>query len=89
MEYRPEDERALITLIIKSISGLQFILENINPRDDVSVLRERIQIATNWPLEEYTRVIFKGRIISSGTTIESCEIGDGATIHYIHPSRGD
>ncbi len=79
----PDPERAPITITIKSVSGLEFILENIDPRDDVSVLQKTIQLATGWPIGGHIRVMLKGRLMVPGNIIEHYGVNDNTLIHYV------
>ncbi|XP_031631854.1 polyubiquitin-like [Contarinia nasturtii] len=75
-------------LTIKCCNGLGMATEvNHNPSDTVEMLKLKILLAEDIPVT-MQRLIFRGKQLEDGKTIEECGIENNSTVHFYLRLRG-
>lgn len=71
----------MVSVSIRS-SGTNVVIDDVITSEHVSVLKQRISVATGVPVDEQ-RLVFSGHVLQDDKTMDSYDIADGSSIHMI------
>ena len=75
-----------IQVVVKTLTG-KTITFTVNPFMDIEDLKAEIQDKEGIPPNQH-RLIFAGRKLEEGKTLDQYKIGDGSTLHLVLQLRG-
>ncbi|PFH36539.1 ubiquitin family protein [Besnoitia besnoiti] len=81
----PAEDEGILTVNFRCLDGRTFTLElpsDIDIADVVSLAAE----AADWP-DARVRLIYQGRALAPGRTLESCDVKSGHTVHVVKQAQ--